>query len=409
MTSHILFDGKLQLYKRKSSPYWQCSTFLASKLWRVTTKESDLARAIDVASDWYITLRAKVAAGQIKPLRRFHEVAAAFVHEYETLLRHERNPQYIKSHSDTIRLYLNPFFGNQRVDAITSATVMEFRVWRCRLAMEKHGKPAASQTLKKDIITLRLILKLAERNGWIDRLPDCSEPFPKRELPSHRAWFSPEEYAQLCQATWAYVQKPPNDVRPELCRQLHDYVVFMANTGLRTDEAARLEFRDVEIDDEEWEEPILVLDVRGKRGTGYCKSMPGAVRAYRRLLDRHMAVNAGKIVLTDRLFPLDTRKLFNRILIEQNLKIDREGRPRSAYSLRHTYICLRLLHGANIFQIALNCRTSVGMLEKYYARHISTSIDTTRLNVGRALPGPDDDLEVADFGDFAASSSRAPT
>jgi hypothetical protein len=31
---------------------------------------------------------------------------------------------------------------------------------------------------------------------------------------------------------------------------------------------------------------------------------------------------------------------------------------RTAYSLRHTYICLRLMEGADIYQIAKNCRTS---------------------------------------------------
>jgi len=130
------------------------------------------------------------------------------------------------------------------------------------------------------------------------------------------------------------------------------------------------------------------VDVRGKRGVGYCKSMPSAVRVYRRLLERHKAANGGEIVLTDRLFPLDHRNLLNRILVEQSLKLDREGRPRSAYSLRHTYICLRLMNGANIYQIAKNCRTSVAMLENYYATHISTRIDTARLNVERVRPSP---------------------
>ena len=63
------------------------------------------------------------------------------------------------------------------------------------------------------------------------------------------------------------------------CEQLHDYVLFMANTGLRPDEAARLEFRDVTIVNDEAtnDERILEIEVRGKRGVGYCKSMPGAV------------------------------------------------------------------------------------------------------------------------------------
>jgi hypothetical protein len=33
-------------------------------------------------------------------------------------------------------------------------------------------------------------------------------------------------------------------------------------------------------------EAILEIEVRGKRGIGYCKSMPGAVRPYERLLRR---------------------------------------------------------------------------------------------------------------------------
>ena len=50
----------------------------------------------------------------------------------------------------------------------------------------------------------------------------------------------------------------------------------------------------------------------------------------------------------DLLFPKTHRDLFNIILDEEGLKLDREGRPRTAYSLRHTYICLRLMEGADI-------------------------------------------------------------
>ena len=48
---------------------------------------------------------------------------------------------------------------------------------------------------------------------------------------------------------------------------MHDYVLFMANTGLRPDEAARLEFRDVTaVKDDSTREMILEIEVRGKRG-----------------------------------------------------------------------------------------------------------------------------------------------
>jgi integrase len=76
-------------------------------------------------------------------------------------------------------------------------------------------------------------------------------------------------------------------------------------------------------------------------------------------------------------------RAFKTILDEENLRFDREGRPRTAYSLRHTYICLRLMEGADIYQIAKNCRTSVEVIEKYYAAHIKTNLDASAINIMR--------------------------
>jgi hypothetical protein len=62
--------------------------------------------------------------------------------------------------------------------------------------------------------------------------------------------------------------------------------------------------------------------------------------------------------------------------------------PRTAYSLRHTDICLRLMEGADIYQIAKNCRTSVEMIEKFYAAHLKNMIDAAAVNVRRARTSP---------------------
>lgn len=51
---------------------------------------------------------------------------------------------------------------------------------------------------------------------------------------------------------------------------------------------------------------------------------------------------------TDLLFPGNYLKMFNNLLEAQNLKLDRDGKPRTANSLRHTYICLRLMEGADV-------------------------------------------------------------
>jgi dihydroorotate dehydrogenase len=41
------------------------------------------------------------------------------------------------------------------------------------------------------------------------------------------------------------------------------------------------------------------------------------------------------------------------------------------------------MEGADIYQIAKNCRTSVEMIEKYYAAHIKTQLDATAINIMR--------------------------
>lgn len=66
------------------------------------------------------------------------------------------------------------------------------------------------------------------------------------------------------------------------------------------------------------------------------------------------------------------------------MKLDRDGKPRTAYSLRHTYICMRLMEGADVYQIAKNCRTSVEMIEKFYAAHIKNMLDAAAINVTRS-------------------------
>jgi len=47
---------------------------------------------------------------------------------------------------------------------------------------------------------------------------------------------------------------------------------------------------------------------------------------------------------------------------------------------------MRLMEGADIYQIAKNCRTSVEMIEKFYAAHIKNTLDAAAINVRRPKP-----------------------
>jgi hypothetical protein len=45
---------------------------------------------------------------------------------------------------------------------------------------------------------------------------------------------------------------------------------------------------------------------------------------------------------------------------------------------------MRLMEGADVYQIAKNCRTSVKMIEDFYASHIKNMADASVINVRRA-------------------------
>lgn len=376
MADHIMMGGKVHVYKRENSRYWQCSTYLAGKNRRTSTKQESLAQAKDFAEDWYLELRGKSRAGELKDEKTFKEAATQFEREYEIITEGHRSPTHVEGNKTRLRVHLIPFFGEMGLSEITPGQVQEYRIHRREKSMEKWGKPPSRSTMHKEIVTLRQTLKTAIRHGWLQYLPDLSEPYKTSGKISHRAWFSPEEYKQLYEATRRRVQNPSRPRYKWEYAQLHDFVLFLANTGLRPDEAWRLEYRDVKIvDDEPSGETILEIQVRGKRGVGYCKSMTGAVRPFERLKERNDPEPS------DLLFPKRHGELFNIILKEEDLKFDREGQRRTFYSLRHTYICLRLMEGADIYQIAKNCRTSVEMIENYYASHISTTLDAAAINI----------------------------
>lgn len=414
MEKHLLFDGRVQVYKRPNSRKWQCYTFLAGKHRRQSSDQEVLAHALQWAEDWYLDLRGKERAGRLKAGHTFQEAAAMFQREFTVITLGQRSERYVRNLNSDINRCLIPFFGDMPVADITPGVVQEYRVHRAdthrrrqeeersrALAAGKEPpplKPLARNTIANELIGVRQVLRTAHRHGWIWGLPDLSFPYKTAGKVGHRAWFSPDEYRQLYTATRRRAKNPGRKSSRLPYEQLHDFVLFMANTGLRPDEARNLQYRDVRIVlDDRTNETILEIEVRGKRGVGHCKSMPSAVRPFQRLVERNDP-QPGDLV-----FPGRMHRLLNRVLEKENLKLDRDGKARTAYSLRHTYICLRLMEGADIYYIAKNCRTSVEMIENHYAVHLKHTLDTAFINVrrgrGDSVPAP---------GEVAESPAKRP-
>jgi integrase len=297
MQRHEILGGKVQLYRRTTEGNWWCSASVSGKQRRATTKQDSLSLAKQVAEDWFLELRGKSRAGLLKSERTFKQAADQFLKEYGVITEGERSKRWTEGHDIRLRVHLLPFFGELGVSEVTAGKLQEYRVHRMTTWGEKNPasksnrplptKPPSRNTIHNEIVTLRQVLKTAIRHGWLAFLPDLSSPYRASVKVEYRPWFSPSEYKQLYKATGAYAKEPYFEHYRWNAEQVHDYVLFMANTGLRPDEASNLEHRDVEIViDHETGQKILEIEVRGKQGVGFCKSMPNAVRPYERLLNR---------------------------------------------------------------------------------------------------------------------------
>ena len=433
---HAILGGKVHLYRRGDSDKWHCSAFLKGKNRRKSTKEDSLSLARQIAEDWYLELRGKARAGalpeQIEPevprrprsspkksgadsvplgLKRrmtFNEAAEQFSAEYGVINQGEVSERWVAGHQSRLSAHLRPYFGDKWCDEIDGGVAQAYRLFRMKNG--RKGKPPARNTINSEITTLNHVLGTAFREGAMFSLPDLSPPYKSSNKVGVRPWFSPEEYKRLYQATADNARKTKRDDDRWYAEQLHDLVLFQANTGLRPDEAKNLQFRDVSmVRDEGTGELILEISVRGKRGVGFCKSMPGAVKPFQRLLNRPKWTPQGRKpnskkklaeweakerpapVLpkpTDIIFPGTYLKLFNKILTSTDLKFDRDNNPRTMYSLRHSYICFRLSEGADLYNIAKNCRTSVEVIQKHYASHIKDLLDASAINTRRPRRRP---------------------
>ena len=82
MAHHELMGGKLHIYKRENSHFWQCAVFIGGRNLRMSTKEEGIGQARDVAEEWYLELRGKYKRGELKhgktlPRQRHNSLASS--------------------------------------------------------------------------------------------------------------------------------------------------------------------------------------------------------------------------------------------------------------------------------------------------------------------------------------------
>lgn len=76
---------------------------------------------------------------------------------------------------------------------------------------------------------------------------------------------------------------------------------------------------------------------------------------------------------------------FDVVLNATSLRVGKDDSQRTLYSLRHTAIMYRLLFGRdiNLLTLAQNARTSVAMIERFYASQLEAGLVVSELHQRR--------------------------
>ncbi len=367
-----LYEGRLHIFERPNTPFVWCGFHHKGRFVRQSTKERDFPSARKVAEKWFLLKQAQILTGDATfGGKAFSSAAKSTIKTLEgRVSRGERSAEYIKGTREILARAIIPFFGTSSVESIG---IVQWEKYKQHCYSVNPNLSRA--TLHQHKSALRAVLNESYRNGWLKSIPVLKDVYDSEKVKVPRQWFEPKEYQKLLTAIRKHKKTLKNTRWKDDADELYDYVIFVANSGLRTGEAKNVRFCDIslhhEVQDGQERSHLIIRNIKGKRGTGDCRTMDGAIAAF----ERRCAARGVKSPATseETLFHAYHRDMFNAVLNECGLKWTQEQpkRKRDLTVLRHTYISFRLLNGVSIYEIAMNCRTSPQMISEHYAKWIS--------------------------------------
>jgi len=380
------YPDKLCLYQSEASPFWWVRYFTQGKIVKKTTKTTDLRLAKEFAKNFYtdMLLREK----NLLPISQspiFRRCAESLIAEQETrITRGELNPKLNVNDNSLLKAHIFPFFDKMDIRSITYKHINEF------LAKLADAKLAPA-TQQKNLALISKILRHAHREGYLERLP----PLPTiKQQDSPRGWFSATEYEILKDAVRDIVHDKEQTHlvnRQAITYEIQFLIWFMVNTFLRPSDVKLLKHRNIEI--VKGDHSFLRIFTDSSKTTNRpVVSMPQAVTVYEGLIENHRA--SGKPIKKedylffpeiseekDRWKAMDRMgRQFDYIVKAANLKTSPTGEDRTLYSLRHTAIMFRLTMGdLDLLTLARNARTSVEMIERFYANHLTPEMNVAKI------------------------------
>jgi len=378
-----LRDGEVVLFKRISSPLWQCRYKLADGSWlRVSTKKASIEAAVSVATDLYDEARYRQRLGLAHRAHSFAQIAQATLHELKTQMDAGIGKSVYKSYITCIERYFLPYFGEHQLEDITHTDVIEFEAWRNR----QMGKTPKASTLNNFASAWSRLQQTAVNRGWISSQVAVPRLSTRGEKSRPRPAFSREEIDKLLAYMEGWSRQGRLAVEREMRPLLRDYVEMLLYTGMRHGtEALGVCWNHIEWHTHEGKKYLRIW-VDGKTGGRWLIAKHKAVEPLQRLHQRQKDIN--KIGWTDLLGqsvrhqvfrfsngyqPPSLNGSFERLLRDAGLLKSEGGQNRTLYSLRHTYATLELLtNNIDIHTLSKQLGNSAVMIERHYSKLTAT-------------------------------------
>jgi integrase len=281
------------------------------------------------------------------------------------------------------------YCGSRSVESIDNSVLQGYIVWRKnyyhRMPTDEVPKNAklnpTDKTLEWELTLGKTILKFANDRGYRGRVPLPTFSFTAANKVVRPAFLLPE-YVALYKEMRKWINEAKDDPDRQYTRLLlRDYVLILANSGMRVGEANYLQWRDVVEFKDQLGRNNCMFSVRGKTGSRMVVPRTNARRYVERLAERSPDRKPDDFVFRMR----DGRKVitlidqFQGVLKRANILENRHGERYTLYSLRHFYAVMMIQKGMPVFNIARNMGTSVAIIESYYGKHATPAELATRL------------------------------
>jgi site-specific recombinase XerD len=396
------YPAKLKIYLTNASRYWQARCFFRGRVRTRSLRTTNKREAIALAKSFYEELVASHYAQHWKPTETHspHQLFEALMeraidHERDRQLRGEITKGTFQNHVSRLRQYWLPLLGKKAIQDIRHGDIVQ-----AVSILSRRGVSAIS--ISQYLQSLRWVFRLAYAEELVTHIP----AFPRiKKSSTPRGGFSVGEYRLLIQT--ARRLSKLNDIKPathrnraggiftrteSVPRELAWLIGFMVNGFMRPSDIIHIKHKHVEIVRGERIYLRLTLPETKRHKTQIVTLRP-AVRIYENLY-RYMH-RMGSAGADDYLFLPDIKnrgvagsvlsRHFKHTLEVAKLRSGQLGQTRTLYSLRHTAIMFRLLYGKGIdlLTLARNARTSVQMVEHFYASQLTAEMNIDLLQSRR--------------------------